>query len=94
MNNINIDRLTVLNKRNTPSYGDPQEVLEELLEKYDSRTIREFVSDEMATPNFSRPLPPKEILFPAVYLRKLENVYVYDAFLTFDNTRSTSLKYI
>lgn len=83
---MDMDRLTVLNKHNEPSYGNPQEVLGEVVQEYDTTTIREFVSDSKAKDNFSRPALPKEILFPAINIRKLDNVYVYDAFLTFDES--------
>ena len=45
---MDMDRLTVLNKHNEPSYGNPQEVLGEVVQEYDTTTIREFVSDSKA----------------------------------------------
>ena len=84
MENINTNCLTVINKHNKPSYGNPIEVMAEVHHKYTNKSKQDFTVDKFAKPSFSRPPLPTEILFPAINLREINDVYVYDAFLTFD----------
>ncbi|GGW92570.1 glycosyltransferase family 61 protein [Alteromonas halophila] len=84
MNLSKVSDLQVLNQFNQPDYGDPVEVLSPVEQRYDLDFVKDISSDSESREDFSRPLPPENVLFPSVKLRQIENAFVTDAFLTFD----------